>query len=52
MNLLFAQGNKINVVLHIPAVVQGNPAARKEAGRGVGEILKVWSHLLHCWRDK
>lgn len=45
MNVLLAQWNKINEVLHARAVMQGNPTARKEAGRGVGEILKVWSHL-------
>lgn len=45
MELLFALLNKINVVLHVPAVVQGNPAVRKEAGRGVSKILQVWSHL-------
>lgn len=26
-------------------MIQGNPEVRKEAGRGAGEILKVWSHL-------
>ena len=46
MNVLLAQWNKINEVLHARAVMQGNPTVRKEAGRGVGEILKVWSHLL------
>lgn len=45
MNGLLAQWNKINVVLHARATMQGNPTVRKEAGRGVGEILKVWSHL-------
>lgn len=30
---------------HAPAMVQGNPEVRNEAGRRVGEILKVWSHL-------
>lgn len=45
VKLLFALLNKINVLLCAPAVVQGNPAVRKEARRGVGEILQVWSHL-------
>lgn len=45
MNVLLAQCNKINEVLHARVMMQGNPTVRKEAGRGVGEILKVWSHL-------
>lgn len=45
MNGLLAQWNKINIVLHARAVIQGNPEVRKEAGRGAGEILKVWSPL-------
>lgn len=31
MNLLFAQWDNINVALHVPAVVQGNPEVGKEA---------------------
>lgn len=48
MNLLFAPWNKINVVLHVPAMVQGNPAVRKEARRDVGEVVT----FLRCCRDQ